>query len=139
MRRYCEPYRLSPSARTIAGSCAKRVHIAGVRLVLSTHVPGPIAVRAVGARSCPERSIRPFTGTFQNSAARSRTTRVSRAMARKQKAAEEVRRIAWELHAKGIRLTRQHLRPLLTSSDYLNIDDGALSAAGGPAADNRAD
>jgi len=65
--------------------------------------------------------------------------RVSRAMARKQKAAEEVRRIAWELHAKGIRLTRQHLRPLLTSSDYLNIDDGALSAAGGPAADNRAD
>ena len=60
-------------------------------------------------------------------------------MARKQKAAEEVRRIAWELHVKGIRLTRQHLRPLLTSSDYLNIDDWALSAAGGPAADNRAD
>src|SRR5436190_23712111 len=56
--------------------------------------------------------------------------RVRRAMARKQKAAEEVRRIAWELHVKGIRLTRQHLRPLLTSSDYLNIDDGALSAAG---------
>ena len=52
---------LSPSARTIAGSCAKHVHIAGVRLVLSTHVPGPIAVRAVGARSCPERSIRPRT------------------------------------------------------------------------------
>jgi hypothetical protein len=45
-------------------------------------------------------------------------------MARKQKAAEEVRRIAWELHAKGIRLTRQHLRPLLTSSDYLNMDEG---------------
>ena len=61
-------------------------------------------------------------------------------MARKQRAAEEVRRIAGELHAKGIRLTRQHLRPLLTSSDYLNMDGrGTLSAAGGPAADKRAD
>jgi len=45
-------------------------------------------------------------------------------MARKQKAAEEVRRIALGTAAKGIRLTRQHLRPLLTSSDYLNMEEG---------------
>ncbi len=60
-------------------------------------------------------------------------------MARKQKAAEEVSRIALELHAKGIRLARQHLRPLLTSSDYLNMEEGPSAPAGGPAADNRAD
>jgi len=50
--------------------------------------------------------------------------RVKRAIERKEKAAEEVRRAAWELHAKGIRLTRQRMRPLLTSSDYLNLEEG---------------
>lgn len=49
--------------------------------------------------------------------------RAKRAIERKQKAAEEVRRAAWELHAKGIRLTHQHLRPLLTSSAYLNLEE----------------
>ena len=46
------------------------------------------------------------------------------ALARKAQAAEEVRRVAYELHAKGIRLTRQHIRPSLTSSDYLNLEEG---------------
>lgn len=43
---------------------------------------------------------------------------------RKDLAYAEVKRVAYELHAKGIKLTRQHLRRLLTSSDYLNIDEG---------------
>ncbi len=50
--------------------------------------------------------------------------RARRAVARKTQAAEEVRRLAHELHAKGIALTRQNMRPLLTSSDYLNLDEG---------------
>jgi transcriptional regulator with XRE-family HTH domain len=50
--------------------------------------------------------------------------RVQRAIARKVQAAEEVRRVAYELHAKGTRLTRRHIRPLLTSSDYLNLEEG---------------
>ena len=50
--------------------------------------------------------------------------RVTRAIARKVHAGEEVRRIACELQAKGISLTRQNLRPLLTSTDYLNLEEG---------------
>jgi len=50
--------------------------------------------------------------------------RVRRAIARKVHAGEEVRRIACELQAKGISLTRQNLRPLLTSTDYLNLEEG---------------
>ncbi len=46
------------------------------------------------------------------------------ATVRKAHAAEEVRRVAYQLHAKGLRLTRQHIRPLLTSSDYLNLPEG---------------
>jgi AcrR family transcriptional regulator len=50
--------------------------------------------------------------------------RVTRAIARKVQAGEEVRRVACELQAKGISLTRRNLRPLLTSIDYLNLEDG---------------
>ena len=50
--------------------------------------------------------------------------RVKRAIARRVQAAEEVRRVAYELHAKGTGLTRRHIRPLLTSSDYLNLEEG---------------
>ena len=50
--------------------------------------------------------------------------RAKRAIARRAQAAEEVRRVAYELHAKGIRLTRRYIRPLLTSSDYLNLEEG---------------
>jgi hypothetical protein len=58
--------------------------------------------------------------------------RVRRVIARKGKAAQEVRRITWELHAKRVRLTRQYIRPLLNSSACLNLEEGQ----GGPAADN---
>jgi len=50
--------------------------------------------------------------------------RVKRAITRKAQAADEVRRIAYELHAKGIALLRRNMRPLLTSSDYLNLEEG---------------
>ncbi len=50
--------------------------------------------------------------------------RVKRAITRKAQAADEVRRIAYELHAKGIALRRRNMRPLLTSSDYLNLEEG---------------
>lgn len=50
--------------------------------------------------------------------------RARRALTRKVHAAEEVRRVAYWLHAHGISLTRQNLRPLLTSSDYLNLAEG---------------
>lgn len=50
--------------------------------------------------------------------------RVRRAITRKTQAAEEVRRLAYELHAKSIALTRRNMRPLLTSSDYLNLEEG---------------
>jgi transcriptional regulator with XRE-family HTH domain len=46
------------------------------------------------------------------------------AMIRKAYAAEEVRRVASQLHANGLRLTRQNIRPLLTRSDYLNLPEG---------------
>jgi len=50
--------------------------------------------------------------------------RVKRAVARKMQAAEEVRRVALDLHEKGINLTRKNIRPLLRSSDYLNLEEG---------------
>ncbi len=50
--------------------------------------------------------------------------RVKRAIERKAQAGEEVKRIAYELHANGIDLARRHMRPLLTSSDYLNLEEG---------------
>jgi transcriptional regulator with XRE-family HTH domain len=50
--------------------------------------------------------------------------RVKRAIERKAEAAEEVKRVAHALHSQGVRLTRCHLRPLLTSSNYLNLEEG---------------
>ena len=49
--------------------------------------------------------------------------RVRCVIARKAQAAEEVKRLAYELNAKGIALTRRNMRPLLTCSDYLNLDE----------------
>jgi len=49
---------------------------------------------------------------------------VTRAAARKVQAGEEVRRVASALQAKGINLTRRNLRPLLTSTGYLDLEEG---------------
>lgn len=50
--------------------------------------------------------------------------RVKRAVERKTQAAEEVKRLAHALHSQGVKLTRSNMRPLLTSSDYLNLSEG---------------
>jgi hypothetical protein len=50
--------------------------------------------------------------------------RVRRAIERKAQAAEEVKRLAYALHSQGVRLTQHHIRPLLTSPSYLNLEEG---------------
>jgi hypothetical protein len=47
-----------------------------------------------------------------------------RALARRDRARAEIREAAYQLHAKGMKITRDHLRPLLTSSDYTNLEEG---------------
>jgi hypothetical protein len=47
-----------------------------------------------------------------------------RAVARRDRAREEVREAAYQLYARGVKITRKHLLPLLTSSDYLNLKEG---------------
>ncbi len=46
------------------------------------------------------------------------------AVARRDRARVEIREAAYQLHAKGVKITRKHLRPLLTSSDYTNLEEG---------------
>ena len=46
------------------------------------------------------------------------------ALARRNRARAEIREAAYQLHAKGMKITRKHLRPLPTSSDYTNLEEG---------------
>jgi TniQ len=46
------------------------------------------------------------------------------AVIRRDRARAEVRDAAIQLHARGVSITRNHLRPLLTSSDYTNLEEG---------------
>jgi NAD(P)-dependent dehydrogenase (short-subunit alcohol dehydrogenase family) len=46
------------------------------------------------------------------------------AVVRRGRARAEVKEAAYQLQARGIRITRKHLRPLLTSSDYTNLEEG---------------
>ena len=47
-----------------------------------------------------------------------------RAAVRRELARAEIRALAYELHARGIKITRDNMRPLLTSSDYWNMREG---------------
>jgi len=47
-----------------------------------------------------------------------------RAAVRKEVARAEVKAVAYELYARGLKITRGRLRPLLTSSDYINMPEG---------------
>ncbi len=47
-----------------------------------------------------------------------------RSAVRRELARAEVRVLAYELHARGIKITRNNMRPLLTSSDYWNMREG---------------
>ena len=86
----------------------------------------PPSVRQVMKRlTCSEVAVRRhFSETCSELTQCYAEHRIARAIARKAHAAEDVRRVAHELHAKGIKLTRQNLRPLVTSSDYLNLSEG---------------
>jgi hypothetical protein len=86
----------------------------------------PPSVKQVMRRLRPGRTTiyRHFPNLCRQIARHYAEYRAKRAIARRAQAAEEVRQVAWELHAKGIRLIRRHIRPLLTSSDYLNLEEG---------------
>jgi hypothetical protein len=86
----------------------------------------PPSVEQVMTRFCHARVTiyRHFPELCRQIARQYAEYRVRRAIARNIQAAEEVRRVASELQTKGISLTRRNLRPLLTSSDYLNLEEG---------------
>jgi hypothetical protein len=50
--------------------------------------------------------------------------RTLRAAVRKEVARAEVKAVAYELYARGLPITRGRLRPLLSSSDYINMSEG---------------
>jgi hypothetical protein len=47
-----------------------------------------------------------------------------RALARRDRARVEIRQAAYQLHAKGMKITRNEIRSLLTSSYYTNLEEG---------------
>jgi transcriptional regulator with XRE-family HTH domain len=109
----------------------RRIHRVEVFRTLRSalnEIPPPSVNRVLG-RLCysPPTVYRHFPKLCRQIAQRYAEYRVKRATARKAQAAEEVKQVALELHAKGIRLSRQHIRPLLTSSDYLNLEEGRAS------------
>lgn len=106
----------------------RRIHRAEVSRILHValnEIPPPSVNRVMGRLSYGRATIyRHFPELCRQIAQHYAEYRAKRAIARKALAAEEVKRVAYDLHAKGIRLTRQHIRPLLTSSDYLNLEEG---------------
>lgn len=86
--------------------------------------PPPSLTCVIRRQMCSEVTVRRhFPELCFKLARRYSEHRVKQAIQRKKRAAQEVRRVACELQAKGIKLTRQHLRPLLSSSDYLNLEE----------------
>lgn len=67
---------------------------------------------------------RHFPALCQAIAERFADYRNIRAAVRKEVARAEVKVLAYELHARGIKITRDHIRPFLTSSDYINLPEG---------------
>jgi len=45
-------------------------------------------------------------------------------VARRDRARAEIREAVYQLHAKGTKITHEHLRPLLTSSYYIKLEEG---------------
>ena len=70
---------------------------------------------------------RHFPQLCQALTARFADYRKSRAAVRKEVARAEVKAVAYELYARGLKITRSRLRPLLTSSDYLNMPEGCAA------------
>lgn len=87
--------------------------------------PPPSVTQVMKQISYSEVTVRRhFPELCRNIAKNYAAHREKRAVERKAQAAEEVKRLAYALHSQGVKLTRSHMRPLLTSSDYLNLEEG---------------
>jgi len=67
---------------------------------------------------------RHFPALWQAIVERFADYRKIRAAVRKEVARAEMKVLAYELHARGVKITRDNLRPLLTSSAYWNLPEG---------------
>ena len=96
------------------------------RLQAALHESPPPSVREVIRRTNHGGSIiyRRFPQACRAIARRFAYYRGTQAAARRDRARVEIREAAYQLHAKGLKITRKHLRPLLTSSDYTNLEEG---------------
>jgi hypothetical protein len=65
-----------------------------------------------------------FPGECRTIARRFADHRKIQAMATRDRASVEIKKAAYQLHAKGVRITTRNLRPLLTSSYYTNLQEG---------------
>jgi hypothetical protein len=101
------------------------VEVCGILQMALSETP-PSSMKQVITRFCHARATiyRHFPELCRQIARHYAEYRVRCAIARKVQAAEDVRRVACELQAEGISLTRRNLRPRLTSSDYLNLEEG---------------
>lgn len=87
--------------------------------------PPPSVAHTIRRLKCHEVTIRRYFPELCSKLARRYAEYRTRcALQRKAQAAEEVRRISRELQVLGIKLTRRNIRPLLSSSDYLNLEEG---------------
>jgi hypothetical protein len=86
----------------------------------------PPSVRQVIQRTNHDKSMiyRYFPELCRAIARRFADYRKVQAVVRRDRARVEVRKAAYQLHARGVRITRKHLRPLLTSSAYTNLAEG---------------
>jgi transcriptional regulator with XRE-family HTH domain len=86
----------------------------------------PPSVRKVIKRTNHDQAViyRYFPEECHTIAQRFADYRKIQAIARRDRARAEIREAAYQLHAKGVKITRKHLRPLLTSSDYTNLEEG---------------
>lgn len=86
----------------------------------------PPSVHQVTKRTNHEKPIiyRHFPEECHAIAQRFADYRKIQAVARRQRAQVEIREAAYQLHARGVKITRKRLRPLLTSSDYTNLEEG---------------
>lgn len=90
--------------------------------------PPPSLARVIKRLPYGKRTIRRYCPTLCRKLVRRRAEYLAqRGAARKVQAAEEVRRFAYDLQAKGIQPTRQRIRSLLSSPAYLNLKEGSAT------------
>jgi len=95
-------------------------------LQAALHEQPPRSLRQVTQRceASPQTIRQHFPPLCQAITARFADYRTIRAAVRKEVARAEVKAVAYELYARGLTITRGLLRPLLTSSDYVNMPEG---------------